>query len=141
MEALGAELEIASDDGSVGEKGFVTALLLRAIQEWKPDKVIAVGPVPMMRAVSMLTKEHGVPTVVSLNAIMLDGTGMCGTCRCEVGGETRFSCVDGPEFDGHQVDFELLTSRLGAYKEEEGRSRERFAAMADGYHHPCGEEP
>jgi ferredoxin--NADP+ reductase len=141
MEALGAELEIASDDGSVGEKGFVTALLLRAIQEWKPDKVIAVGPVPMMRAVSMLTKEHGVPTVVSLNAIMLDGTGMCGTCRCEVGGETRFSCVDGPEFDGHQVDFELLTSRLGAYKEEEGRSRERFAAMADGYHHTCGEEP
>jgi ferredoxin/flavodoxin---NADP+ reductase len=139
MEALGAALEIATDDGSVGEKGFVTALLLRAINEWGPDRVIAVGPVPMMRAVSMLTKEHGVPTVVSLNAIMLDGTGMCGTCRCEVGGETMFSCVDGPEFDGHLVDFELLTTRLGAYKAEEGESRERFSEVADAYHHPCGE--
>lgn len=140
MEALGADLEIATDDGSVGEKGFVTALLLRAVKQWKPDKVIAVGPVPMMRAVSMLTKEHGVPTVVSLNAIMLDGTGMCGTCRCEVGGETKFSCVDGPEFDGHLVDFDLLTSRLGVYKEEEDESRKLFAKIADGYSHPCKEE-
>lgn len=140
MEALGAELELATDDGSVGERGFVTALLLRAIKEWKPDKVIAVGPVPMMRAVSMLTKEHGVPTVVSLNAIMLDGTGMCGTCRCEVAGETRFSCVDGPEFDGHQVDFDMLTMRLNAYRDEEETSRRRFSAVADSYHHPCGEE-
>jgi ferredoxin/flavodoxin---NADP+ reductase len=140
MGALGAQLEIATDDGSVGEKGFVTALLLRAIKEWRPDKVIAVGPVPMMRAVSMLTKEHGVPTVVSLNAIMLDGTGMCGTCRCEVGGETKFSCVDGPEFDGHLVDFDLLTSRLGVYKDEESESRKRFAQIADGYHHPCEED-
>jgi ferredoxin--NADP+ reductase len=140
MEALGADLEIATDDGSVGEKGFVTALLLRAVKQWKPDKVIAVGPVPMMRAVSMLTKEHGVPTVVSLNAIMLDGTGMCGTCRCEVGGETKFSCVDGPEFDGHLVDFDMLTSRLGVYKEEEGESRKLFAKIADGYSHPCKEE-
>ncbi len=139
MEALGAALEIATDDGSVGEKGFVTALLLRAINEWGPDRVIAVGPVPMMRAVSMLTREHGVPTVVSLNAIMLDGTGMCGTCRCEVGGETKFSCVDGPEFDGHEVDFEMLTMRLGAYKGEEAESRTLFAEVADSYHHPCGE--
>jgi NAD(P)H-flavin reductase len=140
MEALAAQLEIATDDGSVGERGFVTALLLRAIKEWEPEKVVAVGPVPMMRAVSMLTKEYGVPTVVSLNAIMLDGTGMCGTCRCEVGGETRFSCVDGPEFDGHQVDFDLLTMRLNAYRDEEEISRERFAEAADSYHHPCGEE-
>ena len=137
MEALGSDVQIATDDGSVGEKGFVTALLLRAVKEWKPDRVVAVGPVPMMRAVSMLTKERGVPTVVSLNAIMLDGTGMCGTCRCEVGGETRFSCVDGPEFDGHLVDFDMLTTRLGAYKGEEAESRQRFAGMADGYHHPC----
>jgi len=141
MEALGSDLQIATDDGSVGEKGFVTALLLRAVKEWKPDRVVAVGPVPMMRAVSMLTKEHGVPTVVSLNAIMLDGTGMCGTCRCEVGGETRFSCVDGPEFDGHLVDFDMLTARLGAYKDEEAESRRRFAGMADGYQHLCKEGP
>ncbi len=141
MEALGSDLQIATDDGSLGEKGFVTALLLRAVKEWKPDRVVAVGPVPMMRAVSMLTKEHGVPTVVSLNAIMLDGTGMCGTCRCEVGGETRFSCVDGPEFDGHLVDFDMLTTRLGAYNDEEAASRRLFAGMADGYHHRCKEGP
>ena len=141
MEALGSDVQIATDDGSVGEKGFVTALLLRAVKEWKPDRVVAVGPVPMMRAVSMLTKEHGVQTVVSLNAIMLDGTGMCGTCRCEVGGETRFSCVDGPEFDGHLVDFDMLTTRLGAYKDEEAESRRHFAGMADCYHHPCKEGP
>jgi ferredoxin--NADP+ reductase len=140
MEALDTDLELCTDDGSVGEKGFVSALLLRDIQERKPDRVIAVGPVPMMRAVSHLTREHGVPTVVSLNAIMLDGTGMCGTCRCEVGGETRFSCVDGPEFDGHLVDFEMLTARLGAYKAEEAESRQHFAEIAEGYSHPCGED-
>lgn len=139
MRALNAEVEIATDDGSLGEKGFVTTLLLRALDEWKPDRVVAVGPVPMMRAVSMLTRERGVPTVVSLNAIMLDGTGMCGTCRCEVGGQTKFSCVDGPEFDGHLVDFDMLVSRLSAYEEEEQLSRRRFAGIAGGYVHPCGE--
>lgn len=126
MEALDAEVQVATDDGSVGIKGFVTELVLRAMDEWGPDRVVAVGPVPMMRAVSYLTKERGVPTVVSLNAIMLDGTGMCGTCRCEVDGETKFSCVDGPEFDGHQVDFENLVLRLGVYGDEERRSWERF---------------
>lgn len=140
MEALGVGLEVATDDGSVGIKGFVTELVLKAIKEWAPDRVIAVGPVPMMRAVSMLTREHGVPTVVSLNAIMLDGTGMCGTCRCEVGGETRFSCVDGPEFDGHLVDFEMLTTRLSAYKDEERESYELFERSAADYRHSC-EEP
>jgi len=139
MEALDAEVLVASDDGSVGIKGFVTELLLRSIGDWAPDRVIAVGPVPMMRAVSMLTREHDVPTVVSLNAIMLDGTGMCGTCRCEVGGETRFSCVDGPEFDGHQVDFDMLASRLGAYTSEEAESRERFRGMAGSWSNRCGE--
>jgi ferredoxin/flavodoxin---NADP+ reductase len=137
MQALDAEVKVATDDGSVGIKGFVTELVLEAIKDWGPDKVIAVGPVPMMRAVSMLTREHGVPTVVSLNAIMLDGTGMCGTCRCEVGGETKFSCVDGPEFDGHLVDFEMLTSRLSAYKGEEQKSRERFTSEATTYRHSC----
>ncbi len=137
MEALDTVLEIATDDGSVGVKGFVTALLLRAIKEWGPARVVAVGPLPMMRAAAMLTREHGVPCVVSLNAIMLDGTGMCGTCRCEVGGETRFSCVDGPEFDGHLVDFEMLNIRLGVYKDEEKESMAYFSGIADFYHHPC----
>jgi ferredoxin--NADP+ reductase len=137
FEKLDAGLELATDDGSVGVKGFVAALLLRAADEWKPDRVIAVGPVPMMRAVSALTKERGIPTVVSLNAIMLDATGMCGTCRVEVGGETKFSCVDGPEFDAHQVDFDLLVSRLDVYKTEEKESWERFRETADDYHHPC----
>lgn len=140
MQALDAQVEVATDDGSVGIRGFVTELVLKAIKEWQPDKVIAVGPVPMMRAVSLLTKEHGVPTVVSLNAIMLDGTGMCGTCRCEVAGETKFSCVDGPEFDGHLVDFEMLTSRLSAYKDEERESRESFKRVASEYRHACREE-
>jgi ferredoxin--NADP+ reductase len=80
-----------------------------------------------------------VPTIVSLNAIMLDGTGMCGTCRCEVGGETKFSCVDGPEFDGHLVDFEMLTTRLSAYKSEESESRKRFEGMAGSYRNLCRE--
>ena len=130
MEALDAEVVVATDDGSLGIRGFVTELVLEAAKNWGPDRVMAVGPVPMMRAVSILTKEHGIPTVVSLNAIMLDGTGMCGTCRCEVAGETKFSCVDGPEFDGHQVDFDNLVLRLGVYKEEERRSWERFRQSA-----------
>ena len=134
---LDAGLELATDDGSVGVKGFVTELLQEAAEQWKPDRVVAVGPVPMMRAVSDLTREPGIPTVVSLNAIMLDATGMCGTCRVEVGGETKFSCVDGPEFDAHQVDFNLLISRLDVYKTEEKQSRERFRETADEYHHPC----
>ena len=138
IEKLDAELEIATDDGSVGVKGFVTALLERAAREWKPDRVVAVGPVPMMRAVAFLTGDHGIPTLVSLNSIMLDGTGMCGTCRVEVGGETKFCCVDGPEFDAHQVDFDILISRLDAYRGEEKESWERFQGKAGEYGHACG---
>ena len=137
FEKLDAVLELATDDGSVGTKGFVTGLLSRAAENWKPDRVVAVGPVPMMRAVSVLTKDRGIPTVVSLNAIMLDATGMCGTCRVEVGGETKFSCVDGPEFDAHQVDFDLLISRLDVYKDEEKESWDRFSERAEDYQHPC----
>jgi ferredoxin--NADP+ reductase len=139
MEALGVQVDVATDDGSVGIKGFVTELVLKAIKEWSPQRVIAVGPVPMMRAVSVVTREYAIPTVVSLNAIMLDGTGMCGTCRCEVAGETKFSCVDGPEFDGHEVDFEMLTARLGVYKQEESESWRRFEASAADYRSSCGE--
>ncbi len=140
MKALDATVDIATDDGSIGRKGFVTELLEAAINERKPDKVIAVGPAPMMQAVSNLTREHGVPTVVSLNAIMVDGTGMCGSCRCEVGGETKFSCVDGPEFDGHLVNFEMLNARLGVYKDEERKSQELFERVAGDYRHKCGEK-
>lgn len=138
VEALDADVRLATDDGSIGIKGFVTELVHEAARDWEPDRVIAVGPVPMMKAVSRLTKEFGIPTVVSLNAIMLDGTGMCGTCRCEVGAETKFSCVDGPEFDGHLVDFELLTTRLSGYRDEEKLSWDLFKGRAGEYSHPCG---
>jgi ferredoxin--NADP+ reductase len=113
-------LEVATDDGSYGHKGFVTDVLQQLIDEGERISfVLAVGPTPMMRAVSNLTKQHGITTMVSLNPIMVDGTGMCGGCRVEVGGETRFACVDGPEFDGHQVNFDLLMKRQGTYKAEE----------------------
>jgi len=126
IKELGVKFDIATDDGSLGIKGFVTEILEHLIHEWKPEKVIAVGPVPMMMAVSRLTGKYSIPTVVSLNPIMLDGTGMCGTCRVQVGGETRFACVDGPEFDGHEVDWGVLSSRLSAYKREEEESFKLF---------------
>jgi ferredoxin--NADP+ reductase len=121
-----------TDDGSYGRPGFVTEALKDAIEAGGVDAVYAVGPVPMMRAVSELTRPYGVPTTVSLNAIMLDGTGMCGGCRVTVGGETRYACVDGPEFDGHQVDFRALSDRLSTYRafEQEALAR-RDACQAD----------
>ncbi len=112
-------LYIATDDGSYGEKGFVTTVLKRKLEEKAYDCVMAVGPMPMMRAVSNLTKEYGVKTVVSMNPLMVDGTGMCGGCRLTVGGKTKYACVDGPEFDGHEVDWEEAMNRLCAYKEIE----------------------
>jgi len=118
--ALCERLVVATDDGSYGRKGFVTDALAALIAEGIPIRfVLAVGPTPMMRAVSELTRQHGIPTMVSLNPIMVDGTGMCGGCRVEVGGETKFACVDGPEFDGHLVNFDLLMKRQGAYRAEE----------------------
>ena len=115
-----SRLEVATDDGSYGHHGFVTDVLAKLLAEdVKIEFVLAVGPTPMMRAVSNLTKEHGIKTMVSLNPIMVDGTGMCGGCRVEVGGETKFACVDGPEFDGHLVNFELLMKRQATYKAEE----------------------
>jgi ferredoxin--NADP+ reductase len=94
-------------------------------------EVVAIGPVPMMKAVSNITKEYGVPTLVSLNPIMVDGTGMCGGCRVSVGGETKFACVDGPEFDGHQVDFDELWLRLQAYMEDEKKCHEDYCTIRD----------
>jgi ferredoxin--NADP+ reductase len=119
-------LEVATDDGSYGHHGFVTDVLKGIIDEGAQiDFVLAVGPAPMMRAVSNLTLEYGIKTMVSLNPIMVDGTGMCGGCRVEVGGETKFACVDGPEFDGHLVNFDLLMKRQATYKAQEQDAAER----------------
>lgn len=117
------ELIISTDDGSRGIKGRVTWALEDLLKREEVDLVIAIGPAVMMKFASAVTREFDVPTRVSLNSIMLDGTGMCGTCRVEVGGDTRFACVDGPEFDGHEVDWNLLLSRLSQYLEEEELAR------------------
>lgn len=120
------EVAITTDDGSKGFKGFVSALLQEWIHNGRPiDYVMAAGPVPMMRAVCEVTRPAGVKTVVSLNPIMVDGTGMCGGCRVSVGGEAKYTCVDGPEFDGHLVDFDLLIRRLRMYRPQEQESLHR----------------
>lgn len=110
-------LKIVTDDGSYGEKGLVTDALRALIESGEQyDEVIAIGPLVMMKFVCKLTKEYGIKTVVSMNPIMIDGTGMCGGCRLTVGGETKFACVDGPDFDGHQVDFDEAMARASMYK-------------------------
>jgi NAD(P)H-flavin reductase len=127
MKHVSTEVLTVTDDGSSGQKGFVTDELNRLIQEGKSiDRVIAIGPPVMMKAVADLTRPHGIKTVVSMNPIMIDGTGMCGACRVKVGGEMKFACVDGPEFDGHAVDFEGLFDRLKTYIPEEQESREKW---------------
>lgn len=113
------EVVVCTDDGSYGRKGFVTDAARELLAAGGVDIVYAVGPVPMMRAVANLTKPFGVHTIVSLNPVMIDGTGMCGGCRVSLGNETRFACVDGPEFDGHLVNFDELQDRLGTYREFE----------------------
>ena len=128
MTAASHELHVCTDDGSYGHHGFVTDVLKEILEKEDVKLVVAIGPVPMMKFVSKVTAEYKVKTLVSLNAIMVDGTGMCGCCRVSVGGKTQFACVDGPEFDAHQVDFEELAQRLNAYKEEERRAYERFTA-------------
>ena len=110
------EVIIMTDDGSYGEKGLVTNGIEKVIAREKVDLCVTIGPAIMMKLVSALTKKYDIPTVASLNTIMVDGTGMCGACRISVGGKTRFVCVDGPEFDAHQVDFDELLMRLNAYK-------------------------
>ena len=110
------DVVVCTDDGSYGRHGFVTEALKDLCEAGGIDEIFAVGPVPMMRAVAELTRPYGIRTTVSLNAIMVDGTGMCGGCRVSVGGETRYACVDGPEFDGHIVDFKSLADRLTTYK-------------------------
>jgi ferredoxin--NADP+ reductase len=122
MAKVSNELRICTDDGSKGRHGFVTEELREILETQDVAEVVAIGPVPMMKFVSLLTKEFNVPTTVSLNPIMIDGTGMCGGCRVTIGGKTKFACVDGPEFDGHQVDYDGLMRRLQAYKLEEEKS-------------------
>ncbi len=123
------ELILCTDDGSYGRKGFVIDALKAQIEAGvQYDAVIAIGPVPMMKFVSLLTKEYNIPTIVSLNPIMVDGTGMCGGCRVTVGGKIRYACVEGPDFNGHEVDFDELMRRNGTFKQREAECRMLQAA-------------
>jgi len=126
MRAIADELIVCTDDGSYGRKALVTAPLKEVCQrEPRPDLAVAIGPPVMMKFCAKTTEPYGVHTLVSLNTIMIDGTGMCGGCRVTVGGKTRFVCVDGPEFDGHQVDFDNMIRRLGSYKPHEDKAHEK----------------
>jgi ferredoxin--NADP+ reductase len=130
LRAFSNRLYVVTDDGSKGEKGFVTDKIRRLVEEGrKYDAVFAVGPTPMMRAVANLTKEYGIHTVVSMNTIMVDGTGMCGGCRLTVGGEIKYACVDGPEFDGRLVDFDEAINRAAFYRDKE---KEHVCRLFDG---------
>ncbi len=133
MKAVCRNFYLCTDDGTYGTKGLVTDLLRQRIEAGEHyDEVIVVGPLPMMKFVSLLTKQYGVKTTVSMNTIMIDGTGMCGGCRLTVGGETKFACVDGPEFDGHQVDFDEAIRRTGMYKDiEKARNDEHACRLQD----------
>jgi ferredoxin--NADP+ reductase len=133
MEKVSDEVRFATDDGSFGRKGFVTSELRTLIEDGtKIDLCIAIGPSIMMKAVCDVTRQHQIKTWVSLNSIMVDGTGMCGACRVSVGGETKFVCVDGPEFDGHQVNFDELLARQRIYLPEEKLAMDK--AYPDGIH-------
>jgi ferredoxin--NADP+ reductase len=127
LSSFADEVLISTDDGSYGRKGLVTELLRERLErDTSVAEVVAVGPVPMLAAVAAAAKPFGVKTTVSLNSIMIDGIGMCGACRVSVGGETRFACVDGPEFDGQFVDFAELRQRLGAYAAQEKLSLDSY---------------
>ncbi|MEW6599446.1 MAG: sulfide/dihydroorotate dehydrogenase-like FAD/NAD-binding protein [Nitrospirota bacterium] len=123
---LADEVLLTTDDGSSGRKGLVTEALKEVMDRSKVDIVIAVGPIRMMQAVAELTRPYNVKTLVSLNPVMVEGTGMCGACRVNVGGKTRFACIEGPEFDAHEVDFQELANRLGFYREEEQKAMALF---------------
>ena len=131
MKEASHDLRLCTDDGSYGHHGFVTDVMKEILEKEDIKQVVAIGPVPMMKAVSAITKGYNVPTLVSLNPIMVDGTGMCGGCRVTVGGKTQFACVDGPEFDGHQVDYDELMLRLQAYQEDEKKCHDDFCTIRD----------
>ncbi|GLC31391.1 sulfide/dihydroorotate dehydrogenase-like FAD/NAD-binding protein [Clostridium omnivorum] len=140
MKAAAGNLYVATDDGSYGFKGMVTNLLEKLVKEEgkKYDLVVAIGPMIMMKFVAKLTKELGIHTIVSMNPIMVDGTGMCGACRVTVGGETKFACVDGPEFDGHLIDFDEAMRRQAMYKTEEAKKQYREQEKHEGHEGGCG---
>ena len=130
FKAVSDEMKIMTDDGSYGEKGLVTAALEELITNGNEyDEVIAIGPLIMMKFVCGVTKKYGIKTTVSMNPIMIDGTGMCGGCRLKVGGETKFACVDGPDFDGHEVDFDEAMSRGTMYRDFEAHQREEACRL------------
>jgi len=126
MKEFCEKVYVATDDGSYGRKGFVTDILRELLQKDTYDLVFAIGPLIMMKMVSEMTKAKSIKTLVSLNAIMIDGTGMCGGCRVQYNGETKFTCVDGPEFDGHLVDFDDVMRRQGRFKDKEKKSLDRY---------------
>lgn len=133
MKAASSKVFITTDDGSNGNKGLVTDVLRKLIEEGNHyDLVIAIGPLIMMKFVSKLTKEYGIKTLVSMNPVMIDGTGMCGGCRVTVGGKTKFACVDGPDFDGHEVDFDEAMRRQTMYKAEEKQCNEDHTCRMEG---------
>ena len=133
MRAIANELLLMTDDGSYGRKGLVTEALKELLESGAVyDEVIAIGPLVMMKFVSALTKEYGVKTMVSMNTIMIDGTGMCGGCRLTVGGKMRFACVDGPDFDGHQVDFDEAISRNQTYRAFERHTYDEACGLMKG---------
>ena len=139
MEAVAGRLFVTTDDGSYGRSGMVTQTITDLVNEGNHyDVCIAIGPMIMMKFVCKLTKELGIPTIVSLNPIMVDGTGMCGACRLQVGDEIKFACVDGPEFDGHLVDFDQAMKRSQMYKTEEGRALLKLQE-GDTHHGGCGQ--
>ena len=124
IEKVAEKISYATDDGSFGIKGFVTNVLEKNIDKY--DICVAIGPVIMMKSVCDLTKKYNLKTIVSMNPIMVDGTGMCGACRCEIEGKPKFACIDGPEFDGHKVNFESALKRMNTYKEEEAKKLEEY---------------
>jgi ferredoxin--NADP+ reductase len=127
IRAASDQVIVTTDDGSYGQKGLVTDALQKLIDDGvKIDYVLAIGPIPMMRAVAETTRPHGIKTVVSLNSIMIDGTGMCGGCRVSIDGKSEFACVDGPEFDAHRVDFDVMRNRNAMYRDKETEALQRF---------------
>lgn len=140
MEKQAGNLYITTDDGSFGRKGMVTEVISDLVEKQgkKYDICVAIGPMIMMKFVCLLTKKLGLPTIISLNPIMVDGTGMCGACRVTVGGVVKFACVDGPEFDGHQVDFDEAMKRQQMYRTEEGQAILRLAE-GETHHGGCGQ--
>ncbi len=130
MAEFSDELIVMTDDGSRGKKGLVTAGMEEVIEREKVHQAVVIGPAIMMKFAAMTTQKYNIPTMASLNTIMVDGTGMCGACRCTVGDKTRFVCVDGPEFDAHQVDFDEMLQRLGAYKDEEMAAYQQYLNIA-----------